>query len=105
MSENEKLDQAMELNEEVTEAPGKPAKSKKDKDAKPKEKKPGIFARIAKWFREMKSELKKVVWPSRKQVIQNSLVVLLCVLVVGVFIWIFDAVGNLFVQWLIGLFN
>ena len=42
---------------------------------------------------------------SRKQVIQNALVVLLCVLVVGVFIWIFDAVGNLFVQWLIGLFN
>ena len=61
--------------------------------------------RISKWFREMRSELKKVIWPSRKQVIQNSLVVLLCVLVVGVFIWIFDAVGNLFVQWLIGLFN
>ena len=59
--------------------------------------------RISKWFREMRSELKKVVWPSRKQVIQNSLVVLLCVLAVGVFIWIFDAVANLFVQWLIGL--
>ena len=61
--------------------------------------------RISKWFREMRSELKKVVWPSRKQVIQNSLIVLLCVLVVGVFIWIFDAVANLLVQWLIGLFN
>ena len=61
--------------------------------------------RISKWFREMRSELKKVVWPSRKQLIQNSLVVLLCVLAVGVFIWIFDAVANLFVQWLIGLFN
>ena len=61
--------------------------------------------RISKWFREMRSELKKVVWPSRKQVIQNSLVVLLCVVAVGVFIWIFDAVANLFVQWLIGLFN
>ena len=61
--------------------------------------------RISKWFREMRSELKKVVWPSRKQLIQNTLVVLLCVLVVGVFIWIFDAVANLLVQWLIGLFN
>lgn len=61
--------------------------------------------RISKWFREMRSELKKVVWPSRKQVIQNTLVVLLCVLVVGVFIWIFDAVGNLLVQWLIRLFH
>ena len=61
--------------------------------------------RISKWFREMRSELKKVVWPSRKQLIQNSLVVLLCVLVVGVFIWIFDAVANLVVQGLIGLFH
>ncbi len=59
--------------------------------------------RIGKWFREMRSELKKVVWPNRKQLIQNTLVVLLCVLVVGVFIWIFDAVANLLVQWLIGL--
>jgi hypothetical protein len=29
----------------------------------------------------------------------------LCVLVVGVFIWLFDAVGNLIVQGLIGLFH
>ncbi len=61
--------------------------------------------RLSKWFREMRSELKKVAWPTKKQVLQNTLIVLLCVLVVGVFIWIFDAVGNLFVQWLIGLFN
>ena len=26
--------------------------------------------RISKWFREMRSELKKVIWPSRKQLIQ-----------------------------------
>ncbi len=77
-------------------------------DAKKKEKE-NFFRRtghrIVKWFRDMKSELKKVVWPTRKQVIQNTIVVLLCVLVVGIFIWVFDAVGNLFVQWLIGLFN
>ena len=77
-------------------------------DAK-KQEKEGFFRRtgnrLKKWFREMRSELKKVVWPSKKQVLQNTLVVLLCVLVVGVFIWIFDAVGNLFVQWLIGLFH
>ena len=77
-------------------------------DAK-KQEKEGFFrrtgSRISKWFREMRSELKKVAWPNKKQLLQNTLVVLLCVLVVGVFIWIFDAVGNLFVQWLIGLFN
>ena len=58
-----------------------------------------------KWFREMRAELKKVVWPTKKQVLQNTVVVLIAVLVVGAFIWIFDAISNLVVQWLIGLFN
>jgi preprotein translocase subunit SecE len=74
-----------------------------------KQEKENFFRRTAtrfgKWFREMKSELKKVVWPTKEQVLQNTLVVLACVLVVGVFIWIFDAVSNVVVQWLIGLFN
>ena len=26
--------------------------------------KPGFFKRVGKWFREMKSELKKVIWPT-----------------------------------------
>ena len=29
--------------------------------------------RVVKFFREVKSELKKVVWPSRKQIIQITL--------------------------------
>ena len=61
--------------------------------------------RISKWFREMRAELKKVVWPTKKQVLQNTIVVLISVLVVGACIWIFDAISNLVVQWLIGLFN
>lgn len=69
------------------------------------EKKNGFFKRVAKYFREMKSELKKVVWPSKKQLINNTVVVVLCSIVVGVFIWIFDAIGGLFVQGLISLFS
>ncbi len=61
------------------------------------------FARIKKFFRELKSELKKVVWTSKDQLINNTLIVLLCVLVVGVFIWIFDAVAGLIVNGIIGL--
>lgn len=56
------------------------------------------------WFREMKSELKKVVWPSGKETMKNTGTVLLCCLVVGAFIWIFDAVAVLAVNTLIGLF-
>lgn len=57
-----------------------------------------------KWFREMRSELKKVVWPSGKEVSKNTGIVLLCSLLVGVCIWIFDAVAVLAVDTLIGLF-
>jgi len=48
------------------------------------------WGRIRRYFRELRSELKKVVWPTPKQVIKNSLVVIACVLVVGVFIWLLD---------------
>ena len=56
------------------------------------------------WFRETRSELKKVVWPDRKTVVKNTATVLLCSLLVGVCIWIFDAVAVLAVDTLIGLF-
>ena len=61
-------------------------------------KKKNIFARmwggICRYFRELRSELKKVVWPTPKQVLKNTLVVALCVLVVGIFIFIFDSVAQ-----------
>ena len=56
------------------------------------------------WFREMKSELHKVVWPSGKETMKNTGTVLLCSVIVGAFIWIFDAVAVLAVNTLIGLF-
>ena len=58
---------------------------------------------ICRYFRELRSELKKVVWPTPQQVLKNTLIVLACVVVVGVFIWLFDVVGDLIIQWLIGL--
>jgi preprotein translocase subunit SecE len=57
-----------------------------------------------KWFREMRSELKKVVWPDGKTTAKNTGTVLLCSLIVGAAIWIFDAVALLAVDTLIGLF-
>ena len=57
-----------------------------------------------KWFREMKSELKKVVWPTGKDTAKNTGTVLLCSLCVGACIWIFDAVAMLAVKSLLGVF-
>lgn len=44
------------------------------------------------WFREMKSELKKIVWSDRKTVVKDMGTVLLCSLLIGVCIWVFDYV-------------
>ena len=57
-------------------------------------KKPNILVRmgpgLSRWFREMKSELKKVVWPSGKQLVNNTVVVLVAVLIVGIIVCLFD---------------
>lgn len=88
-----------EKNNIVPEAGKKPAPKK--------EKKPNIFVRmgrrISRWFREMKSELKKVVWPSRKQLVNNTLVALVVMAVSAVVIWGFDEIAYLGVQALITL--
>ncbi len=52
--------------------------------------KPNFFARIANYFKEVKSELKKVVWPAFAKVRQNTLIVIIYVLIVGVVIWGLD---------------
>ena len=57
---------------------------------------------VCRYFRELKSELKKVAWPTPKQVLKNALIVVACVLVVGIFIWVFDLVAGAVVNGLIG---
>ena len=57
------------------------------------------------WFREMKSELKKVVWPNRKTVMENTGTVLLCSLVIGACIWIFDFVAVSAVELILRVFG
>jgi preprotein translocase subunit SecE len=55
------------------------------------QKKPNIFMKLVKFAKEVRSELKKVLWPTRNQVINNTIIVLLVCLLVGGVIWIFDA--------------
>lgn len=71
------------------------AEENKSLDTQKKQKKePNFFVRagrrINKWFRELVSEGKKVVWPTWKQVVNNTLVVIVCILVVGIFVWALD---------------
>ena len=47
---------------------------------------------MAKFFRDTKSELKKVVWPSREETKKNTIVVLVVVIIAAVVLFILDAV-------------
>lgn len=64
------------------------------KPEKKAEKKPGFFARtghtVSKWFRDFRSECKKIVWPTRKQVINNTLVVIAVAVVVCILVYVMD---------------
>ena len=95
MSEKERLDQVSE--EKKAKADAKKAKEKALKKSRGN--------RITRWLREMRSELKKVQWPTGKQVLKNTVVVILCVLVIGVFIWVFDALAHMIIDALIKLFS
>ena len=57
------------------------------------------------WLRGMKSELKKVTWPGKKTVLKNTGTVLLCSLLIGACIWIFDGVAYSLVQMILNLFQ
>ena len=70
-----------------------------------KKSKTGIFARIAKWMRELKSELKKVQWPSTKQTVNNTVIVIICIIIVGIFIWVFDALASGVIGAIMALFK
>ena len=57
------------------------------------------------WFREMRSELKKVVWPNKQTVTKNTGTVLLCSLIIGACIWIFDFAAISLVQFILKMFS
>ena len=72
-------------------------------------KKQNIFKRawggVCRYFRELRSELKKVSWPTPKQVLKNALIVVACVIVIGVFIWLFDFAIGAVISALMGIFR
>ena len=56
--------------------------------AKPAKKKDGFLKKASRFFKDLRSEVKKVVWPTRKQVFKNTVAVLAAMGAVGVVIWI-----------------
>lgn len=61
-----------------------------DKKVEKKDKKPNIFARIAKYFRECKGEVKKITWPAPRTVFKNTGIVIGVIVIIGLFIFGLD---------------
>ena len=64
---------------------------------------PGFFEKIGKWFREMKSELKKVIWPTPKALRNNTLVSVVVMVASALVLWGFDLLAGGLVNSLIKL--
>lgn len=86
------------MAEKKSTAPAKPVTAVKKDDSKP-----GFFKRIGKWFREMKSELKKVIWPTGKELTRNTLIALGMMIASAILVWGFDEIAQLLVKALLTL--
>ena len=64
--------------------------AKKAPEKKPGKKKTGFFQRVSRFAKDLRSEIKKIVWPSKKQVINNTGIVLGVMAVVGACVWVID---------------
>ena len=74
-------------------------KAKKSSNKSPKN--PGKA--IARFFKDLRGETKKIVWPGLNEVIRNTVIVLIMCAVVGVLIWLVDfGLGSL-IDWILNL--
>ena len=55
-----------------------------------KSEKVGFFGGLKRWFRSVCGELKKVHWPTKKEIVVYTIVVIVAVVLVGAGIWIAD---------------
>jgi preprotein translocase subunit SecE len=62
----------------------------------------GLFARVGLFYRQVVSELTKVVWPTRKQLSTYTAVVLVFVTFIITVVSIFDLVITKLVFWVFG---
>lgn len=52
--------------------------------------KKNLFAKPITFFKDLKSEIKKVIWPKPKAVFKNTGIVLLMIFIVGLFVFGLD---------------
>ena len=58
--------------------------------------------RIVGFGRESRTEVRKVVWPTRQETIQTTMMVIVAVIILGILLWLIDMVLVNAVQYLTG---
>ena len=59
--------------------------------------------RIKRYFRELVSEFKKLEWPTKSKILNNTIVVLVMMLFVTAFVWVLDLGFSKFLEFILGL--
>lgn len=59
----------------------------KTKGSKPKN---GFFKKVTRFFKDLRSEFKKIVWPTKKQTLNNTGVVIIFMAISAIAIWSLD---------------
>ena len=65
-------------------------------------KKTSFIAKIGRFFKDVFGELKKVVWPTKKQVVKNSIVVIVLVIISSLGISLIDYFFGLIIRLFFG---
>ena len=83
-----------EVVEEVKEVKKEEVKTNKKNNKKPEKKLDKEAKKQKRWFKDFKAELKKMVWPSGKELWENTVVVLSSVILVALIIFALDSAFN-----------
>ena len=78
------------MAEEIKKNSSQETPEKKVEKKSKKAKKPGLFKKIGSFFKEYRSELKKVVWYPKKHVIRDTGIVVVALAVCGLIIGLLD---------------
>ena len=71
-----------------------------EKNEVKKNKKPGLFAKLARKFKGLKSEFKKITWASKRTTFKNFGLVLVCIVAIALVLGLVDAGLNFVFGWL-----
>jgi preprotein translocase subunit SecE len=99
---------AKPLQAKAAKAPQKPLKPKKIESVKKKPSKglgevsKELWGGFRQYLREVAFELRKVVWPSRKETLGSTAVVIVVVFIAGIFLGITDIILSRLVRLVIG---